>query len=60
MPMHIIMHAYVNVKFESTEILEITFFWFIFLDSCHRPKDMLLESLTIPFSKMLQPDKLMS
>ena len=38
----------VNVKLESTEILEISFILFIFSDSCH--KKMFLESLNIPLN----------
>ena len=36
------------MKLESTEILEISFF-FVSSDSCH--KKMLLESLTIPLNQ---------
>ena len=45
---HIIMHKLENVKLESTEILDLSFFLFISSDSCH--KNMLLESLNIPLS----------
>ena len=40
-----------NIKVESTVILEVSFFLFISADSCH--KKMLLESLNIPLTKTM-------
>ena len=55
--MHIIMHNLLNIKFESTEILEMLFFFFLSFFFkyllIYVINKMLLESLTIPLIKIL-------